>query len=67
MVVSSPALRKMVDNAFSWAEKHRLTRTNVMHGEEEARLVLDDGFSTCEVEGETNQQGTTVETEESWH
>ena len=55
----------MIDSSFAWASKHGLVRTNDMHGEEEARLILDDSFSTCEHEGERSEQTMTLTTEES--
>ena len=42
-LVSQP--RKMADNAFEYASKNNLIRTNEIHGESEAKLVLEDAFS----------------------
>lgn len=55
----------MIDNSFAWATKHALIRTSEVHGEEEARLILDDSFTTCEQEGERSEQTMTLTTEES--
>lgn len=41
----------MVDNAWAWAEKHSKLRDNEIHGEQEAKLILDDTFSFKESEG----------------
>lgn len=46
----------MIENAFSWAAKNGLTRRNIQHGEEEAKLVLQDDFEVKNVEGESTQQ-----------
>ena len=43
----------MADSGFEWATRHNLTRTSAIHGEQEAKLVLEDGFSFNTVEGET--------------
>ena len=42
----------MADNAFEWAAERGLTRKNPVHGEEEAKLVLIDGFAFTEEDGE---------------
>ena len=55
----------MVDTAWAWAAKHNQLRTNPIHGEEEAKLVLEDGFSYDEVEGDRTEQRTTMEVEDS--
>lgn len=54
--VSLARLRKMADAGFRWAEKHGLTRTNPIHGEEEARLVVSDEFAVDEEHGESTEQ-----------
>lgn len=35
----------MAESSFAWAKEKGLIRKNVVHGEEEARLVLSDEFS----------------------
>ena len=35
----------MADKSFEWAKSKGLHRTNAVHGEEEAKLVLDDKFA----------------------
>lgn len=36
--------RRMIDNAWEWAEKHHKKRKNPVHQEEEICFVLDDEF-----------------------
>ena len=55
----------MADNAFDWAAKHNLTRTNEVHQEQEAKLILEDGFSYEQVDKEESHQTTRIEVEES--
>lgn len=43
----------MVDNAFKWAGSHGLIRVNPVHGEEEARLVLNETFQLCDETGQS--------------
>ena len=54
----------MTDTAWAWAAKHNQLRTNPVHGEEEAKLVLEDGFSYDEVEGEKSEQRVTMDVED---
>ena len=56
--------RKMADTGFEWATRHNLVRMSPIHGEQEAKLVLEDGFSFNTVEGETTQQSSRLEVEE---
>ena len=56
----------MADNAFDYAAKNNLIRTNEIHQEQEAKLVLEEGFSHDTVEGETSESRTTMVTEEFW-
>lgn len=44
--------RSMIEKSFSWAKARGLTRDNPVHGEEEARLVLEDGFQHDDERGE---------------
>ena len=37
-------LRSMITASFQWASSHGLVRTNPVHQEEEARLVLSETF-----------------------
>ena len=49
----------MCDAAFDWAKARNLWRGNVMHKEEEVRIVVDDFFKFKEEQGfETRQQGS---------
>ena len=54
----------MVDSAFAWASKMSLIRTSEIHGEEAAKIVLEDGFSLKEEEGEERSQNMTLTVEE---
>lgn len=42
----------MMDHAWDWAQEHGQLRVNAIHGEEEARLVIEDFF------GHVTQQGS---------
>lgn len=57
-------LRKMIDSAFQWAAKKSLIRTSEVHGEEEAKIILEEGFSLKEEEGEERSQNMTLTVEE---
>ena len=51
--------RTMADRSFAWAKARGLVRDNTVHGEEEARLVLEDSFANENEKGEmTNQQAS---------
>lgn len=64
--IFKPNPRKMIDSSFSWAEARGLTRKNEVHGEDEAKLILDDGFSVVMEEGERQERGTTLNVEVTW-
>ena len=51
----------MVDAAFEWAAKHSLLRTSEIHGEQEAKLILGDGFSFNEEEEQNQSMNMTCE------
>jgi|OrbCmetagenome_4_1107370.scaffolds.fasta_scaffold126008_1 hypothetical protein len=53
----------MVDSAFAWAAKNNLLRTSEVHGEQEAKLLLEEGFCFDEVEGEKTEQRLSLEME----
>lgn len=53
-------LRSMADRSFQWAASRGLTRTNPQHGEEEARLVLDDWFEHKTEEGQLTEMAGTA-------
>lgn len=46
----------MIDNSWAWATARGLVRKNAVHGEEEARLVLEDWFDGRNERG-TEQRG----------
>ena len=54
----------MVDTAFKWAASHSLIRTNPVHGEEEAKLVLNETFQLCDETGQTVEFNGTMEVED---
>ena len=54
----------MADAAFDWAAKNQLVRTNEVHQEQEAKLILEDGFSFDQVEGDKMEQKSRVEVED---
>lgn len=56
----------MADRAFEWAGQRRLVRMNEMHGEEEAQLVLEEGFEWAHQEGERNEQTTSMQVDDAW-
>ena len=58
-------VRKMADSSFEWASKQNLIRTNPMHGEQEAKLILEDGFTYDHVQDEVVEQSTAMTVEES--
>ena len=61
LMISFPTrLRKMADNAFEYASKHNLIRTNEVHQEQEAKLVLEDGFTHEQIEGEETSSRTNM-------
>ena len=54
----------MADNAFSWAETNGLIRVNEMHGEQEAKLILDDEFHHDQQQSEHVEQTSRMDVEE---
>lgn len=49
----------MADRAFAWAIARGKTRTNPVHGEDEAKLVIDDWFENATAKGQrTDMTGT---------
>ena len=55
----------MADNAFEWASKQNLVRTNEVHQEQEAKLILEDGFSYEQVDKEETVTSTHIELDDS--
>jgi len=56
--------KKMADNAFEWASKQNLVRTNEVHQEQEAKLILEEGFSYEEVDKEETTTSTQITVED---
>ena len=54
-----------MDNAFAWAKSKGLLRTNPVHGEEEARLVLSESFEIVDEKGSTTELSGSFEVEEN--
>ena len=54
----------MVDNSFAWAAANKKLRRNKVHGEEEARLVLEDWFDSTTEKGEQNTVSASGELED---
>lgn len=55
---------KMADSSFEWASKQNLIRTNPMHGEQEAKLILEDGFTYDHVQDEVVEQSSSMTVED---
>ena len=51
-----------MDNAWAWASQRGKIRDNEIHGEEEAKLVLDDKFAFNEDEGFEHAEETAFQT-----
>ena len=51
----------MADNSFAWAAARGLTRVNEVHGVEEAKLVLEETFSS------SNEKGSRTEVSGAGH
>ena len=58
------ALRSMADNSFEWAAARGLVRKNAVHGEDEARLVLEESFGAHNERGESHSVTGNGECEE---
>ena len=62
---TSRCFRQMIATAWEWARTRGLIRTNPIHGEEEAKLVLTEVFEVnSETGNETSMTGT-IEAEDS--
>ena len=58
-------LRQMINAAWEWARERNLLRTNAIHKEEEAKLILTEDFHlNSETGAETSMSGT-IEAEDS--
>ena len=58
------ALRSMADNSFECAAARGLVRKNAVHGEDEARLVLEESFGAHNERGESHSVTGTGDCEE---
>ena len=56
--------RKMIDRAFQWADKNGKSRTNAVHGDPEAFLVISDTFCISATDVEENEQAGSIECED---
>ena len=56
--------RKMVERACQWAEQHKKTRVNAVHGEPEAFLLISDTVAFTSTDIEENEQSGTIEVED---
>ena len=45
----------MIERSWRWAKSRSLVRTNAVHGEEEAKLILEDFFENSNENGELQQ------------
>ena len=55
----------MVTAAWEWAKSQGFLRTNPIHKEEEARLVLNDTFEVSNETGSETTMAGTLEVEDS--
>ena len=62
---STLRLRSMADRSFEFAKTQGLWRKNPVHGEEEARLVLEDTFKIGEEEGWQGEQSGSIDLPEA--
>ena len=53
----------MITNAWAWAERDNKLRKNEVHGEWEAKIILDDQFKFNEAEGFDLEQSTAMSVE----
>ena len=56
--------RPMIDAAWSWAASHGLLRTNEIHKEQEAKLILSDSFELQDETGQEIALNGTIEAED---
>ena len=54
----------MIEKYFQWAESKGLVRKNPVHGEDEARLVLEDFFANNNERGEMSHAQAQGEVED---
>ena len=56
----------MIDKSFAWAAARGKTRRNSVHGEEEAKLVLEDWFDSKDQHGQRTAATGRAEVEDMW-
>lgn len=54
----------MVDSSWRWAAARNLVRKNMVHGEEEAKLVLEESFDARNESGEMMNMTGSAECED---
>ena len=54
----------MADKSFEWAKARGRLRTNSTHGEEEAKLILEDWFESKNESGQTTCKTANAEVED---
>ena len=57
-------LRSMVESSWRWAASRNLIRKNPVHGEEEAKLVLEESFEAKNQTGEMMNMTGSAECED---
>ena len=57
--------RKMISAAWTWASSTSNLRKNPIHGEEEARLILNDKFEAADVTGQDTDLTGRMDIEDS--
>ena len=60
----SMILRPMIEKSWQWAKSRSLVRSNAVHGEEEAKLILEDYFHNSNERGELQQVQGQAEVED---
>ena len=55
----------MIDNSFAWAAANNKVRTNKVHGELEAKLVLEDWFDDATEKGKKTEMSASGTFEEN--
>lgn len=56
----------MADTGFDYAAKNNLLRTNPVHGEQEAKLMLEEAFSMDHTHEESVEQSQRLVAEDTW-
>lgn len=58
-------LRSMVEKSWAWAKQRGLVRVNEVHGEEEAKLLLEDWFENDQEKGTSTTANASGEFEDT--